>query len=82
MKTMETKTKLIFDGKSLPFILEALGFKTKKGLVVDAKTNELPNGEKIKAKKIIAITKNKKTGAPKFCTTVFDLHDDDKHLFI
>ena len=79
MKTM--KSKLIFDGKSLPFILEALGFKTKKGLVVDAKTNELPNGEKIRAKKIIAIKKDK-AGKAKFCTVISDLHDDDKHLFI
>lgn len=69
-------TKLIYDHKALPFILEALGFKKKKGLVVDSTTGERPNGKKIKANKIIAIQKDKVTGQPKFYTNEAQLVGD------
>ncbi len=67
------KTKIIFNEGSLPFILEAIGKSINdKGFLIDSNTKELTlnkDGKKIKAKKIIAISKDN------FITNSCDLID-------
>jgi len=67
------KTKIIFTERALPFVLEAIGKSINdKGFLIDSNTKELTldkDGKKIKAKKIIAISKDK------FVTNFCDLID-------
>lgn len=77
MKDLKKIPKIIFkDKKGLLFILEALGYKSKKGYVVDKKTNKFPSDKKIKTDSVIAITKDKETNKPKFYTNEGELVGD------
>jgi len=78
MKKVTNKIgKIIFDNKSIPFILEALGMKIKNGFV------EQPGAEfgkrRVKVNKIIAIRKNKETGEPILYTDEGKLIGDMLH---
>jgi hypothetical protein len=61
LKELKKKTKIIFDDKSILFVLEALGKTTdKNGYVIDVKTRKVAldvDGNKFKPKDIVAMTK-------------------------
>lgn len=69
------KTKVLFTKKSLPFILEALGKEIdNKGFIIDSKTKKFvldPDEEKVKASKLIAISKN-----DGFITNIFQINHE------
>ena len=57
------KPRILFDKKSLPFILKAIGKSIdKNGYIIDKKTKEIIldiDGNKVKANKLIGIYKDK-----------------------
>ena len=65
------KAKILFDKKSVHFILEAIGNDTdKNGFVIDAKTKQFTldaDGNKFKADKMIGVVNRK------YITSIFQL---------
>jgi hypothetical protein len=72
---MKKRSKIIFTKKALSFILEALGKEIdNKGFIIDSKTKKFvldPDDEKIKASKLIAISKN-----DGFITNIFQINHE------